>query len=444
MGEVFTIFRNSWQVPQLRARIMYVAMMFAVFVLGAHIPIPGVERGVGSNLGRIFGGGGGQDGGGGNLLGMLDMLNGGNLKNFSIFALGIMPYISASIVFQLLVVVFPTLQELQKEGDAGRKKIAQWTRYLTVALCIFQGMGLITMLGGAETFRPSVFSTHPLAGMYYYLLVIMMLTAGTSFLMWIGELITENGIGNGVSLIIFAGILTRIPQGLLLELNKVKSDPDHAVRMILFAALSIAMIAGIVYIHLGQRRIPIQYAKKVVGRKQYGGHKVYLPIRVNNAGVIPIIFAISLLLLPNTVAQFYPPAANIVSMFGPNGPHAWVYYTSYFLLVIVFTYFYTAVTFNPEEVSDNLKKNGGFIPGVRPGRPTREYLERILNRLTFIGAIFLAIVAVLPSIIIPATTQVTQLVLGGTSILIAVGVALDSVQQLEAHLTMQKYERALR
>jgi len=441
MGEVFTIFRNSWQVPGLRAKILYVAMMFAVFVLGAHIPIPGVDREAGGALSQFFGGG---EEGGGSLLGMMNMLNGGNLKQFSIFALGIMPYISASIVFQLPEEVVPELQEMQKEGDAGRKKIAQWTRYLTVALCIFQGMGLITMLGGSSTFNNTVFSTSLFGIGYYYLIVIMMLTAGTCFLMWIGELISENGIGNGVSLIIFAGILTMIPQGLLLEISKISQDTDHAVRLIFFAALSVAMIAGIVYIHLGQRRIPIQYAKKVVGRKQYGGHKVYLPIRVNNAGVIPIIFAISLLLLPNTIAQFYPPAASIVSAMGPGGPYAWVYYTSYFLLVILFTYFYTAVTFNPEEVSGNLKKNGGFIPGVRPGRPTKEFLERILNRLTFIGAIFLALVAVLPSVIIPWATQVTQLVLGGTSILIAVGVALDSVQQLEAHLTMQKYERALK
>ncbi|MCD6216777.1 preprotein translocase subunit SecY [bacterium] len=426
---IFTTFINAWGHEDLRKRIMFIIYMFGVFVLGSHIPVPGTNP---EALARIFDTGGG----GGGVLGILDMMSGGSLKRVSIFALGIMPYINASIIFNLLVIVFPQLQELQKEGEAGRKKIGQWTKYLTVVLAIIQATGMMMIFsnpsgGGASILlNPSPFS---------YIFIILTLTAGTCFLMWLGELITEFGIGNGVSLIIFAGIIARLPISFVADLQTAVQNNEVVKVLVMFTVLFVGMIAFVVFMHLAERRVTIKYARP--GRYATPTH--FLPLRVNMAGVIPIIFAISVLLFPATVAGFMPSqgAQNWASAFTGS----WYYYVTYFILTVLFTFFYTAVVFNPTEVADNLKKNGGYIPGIRPGKPTADYLSRILERLTFVGAIYLASVAVFPSVIIQMIGGLTSLnIIAGTSILIIVGVALDTVRELEARLTMMKYESALK
>jgi preprotein translocase subunit SecY len=431
------IYAHAWNVPEIRKRLLYVLMMFVIFVAGANVPIPGTHP---ESIMRFWE----RPGGAGGIFELLNMFGGGALKRFSIFALGIMPYINASIIFNLLVVVFPTLKELQKEGESGRKKIAAWTRYLTVVLAAVQAMGMLILFRSQGLF--GVFGTEEAAFSVFinYFIVVITLVAGTMLLLWMGELISENGVGNGVSLLIFAGIISRLPVQFVQDFLSRRSDPNALRDLIFFVLLFVGMIWFVVYVHTAERRIPIHYARRQVGRRYYEGHTHYLPLKVNQAGVIPIIFAVSVLLFPSTIATFMPPNSRAYQMI-QGFPNSVYYYILYAILIGIFTYFYTAVTFDPKDVSDNLKKNGGFIQGIRPGPQTQRYLEKILEKTTFIGALFLIAVAVIP----PAIFQrflpglQTMSLVGGTSILIVVGVALDTVRELDARLTMMKYESAI-
>jgi len=448
--KITTVFVNAMKVPDLRKRIYFLLGMFIIFVFGAHIPVPGVDA---TRLLDFF-----QDSNQSNntLFALLDIFSGGALKQFSLFALGVMPYINASIIFNLLVVIIPQLEELQKEGEAGRKLIQQYVRYSTVFLAAFQAIGFLTLFR-----RYGVLSVHggeTSSAVFSVILIVCTMTAGVFLLMWIGELITEHGIGNGVSLIIFAGIVSRIPMTFLGDLNTAYMSSGGAQggvgevikTLVLFSALSVGMIWCITYMHLAERRIPIHYARRQVGRRFYESHTHHLPLKVNMAGVIPIIFAISVLLIPSTIATFFNPMSeNAVAKgfiwFGNWFPNSWLYFLVYAILVMIFTYFYTAVTFNPKDIAENLKKNGGYIQGVRPGPRTEAYISRILERTTFLGALYLATVAVVPSVlyIYVFSNMSTLNLIGGTSILIMVGVALDTVRELDARLTMLKYESAL-
>jgi len=416
---------NAFSVADIRKKIAFTAAILALYRLGAYIPAPGVNVDAVKEIQDNFGGAG--------ILNFLNTFSGGSLSRLSIFALGIMPYITASIILQLLTVVVPSLERLQKEGEVGQQKITQYTRYLTVGLAFAQSLGYVFLFrsfGGSSTevvgnlTGPRVF------------LIVMCLTAGCTLLMWMGELITQRGIGNGISLMIFASIASSIAPGL----SKWWNNPDQ-VFIVMMPFIALAVIVAIVFDQEGQRRIPVQYAKRVVGRKMTSGGSTYLPLRVNMAGVIPVIFAASIMAFPATVGQLIntPTALDFASFFSPN---SWPYVVGEVFFIIVFTYFYTAVTFNPVDQADNLKKYGGFIPGVRPGRPTAEYLDRILSRLTFPGALYLGAVAALPTILISQTSA--NFYFGGTSILIIIGVALDTVKQLEAQLMMRNYEGFLK
>jgi preprotein translocase subunit SecY len=401
--------------------------MLALYRLGAYIPAPGINVDVVEDLASNFEG---QS----NVLGFLNIFSGGSLQRFAIFALGIMPYITASIMLQLLTVVLPSLDKLRKEGEVGQQKITQYTRYLTVGLAFGQSIGYVflfrTFAGNEGT---EVVDNFTFGRVF---VIVMTLTAGCVLLMWLGELITQRGIGNGISLMIFASIASGLPSGI----QAWWTNPDQ-IFVVMMPFLALAIIAGIVFMQEGQRRIPVQYAKRVVGRRMAGGGSTYLPLRVNMAGVIPVIFAASLMAFPPTIGELSQAnwARDFSTFFSPNGA---AYLVGESILIIIFTYFYTAVTFNPVEQADNLKKYGGFIPGVRPGRPTAEYLDRILARLTFPGALYLAAVAALPTILINQTSA--NFFFGGTSILIVVGVALDTMKQLEAQLMMRNYEGFLK
>jgi preprotein translocase subunit SecY len=416
---------NSFSVQEIRKKLLFTAGILLLYRLGAYIPSPGVDaNAIKDGLDNV---------GGSNILGFLNLFSGGSLSRLSLFALGIMPYITASIILQLLTVVVPSLERLQKEGEVGQQKITQYTRYLTVALAFAQSLGYVflftsssfggTSLVGERTF-PKVF------------LIVITLTAGCTVLMWMGELITQRGIGNGISLMIFASIVSSIPSGI----TKWWNNPDQ-VFVVMMPFIALAVIVAIVFVQEGQRRIPVQYAKRVVGRRMTAGGSTYLPLRVNMAGVIPVIFAASIMAFPPTIGQLIntPAALDFAAFFSPN---SWHYVVGEVFFIVIFTYFYTAVTFNPVDQADNLKKYGGFIPGVRPGRPTAEYLDRILSRLTFPGALYLGAVAALPTILISQTSA--NFFFGGTSILIVVGVALDTVKQLEAQLMMRNYEGFLK
>jgi preprotein translocase subunit SecY len=416
---------NAFSVQEIRKKLLFTAGILLLYRLGAYIPSPGVDaNAIKDGLDNV---------GGSNILGFLNLFSGGSLSRLSLFALGIMPYITASIILQLLTVVVPSLERLQKEGEVGQQKITQYTRYLTVALAFAQSLGYVflftsssfggTSLVGERTF-PKVF------------LIVITLTAGCTILMWMGELITQRGIGNGISLMIFASIVSRIPSGI----EKWWNNPDQ-VFVVMMPFIALAVIVAIVFVQEGQRRIPVQYAKRVVGRRMTAGGSTYLPLRVNMAGVIPVIFAASIMAFPPTIGQLIntPAALDFAAFFSPN---SWHYVVGEVFFIVIFTYFYTAVTFNPVDQADNLKKYGGFIPGVRPGRPTAEYLDRILSRLTFPGALYLGAVAALPTILISQTSA--NFFFGGTSILIVVGVALDTVKQLEAQLMMRNYEGFLK
>jgi preprotein translocase subunit SecY len=417
---VFSWLANAWRVPELRRRVLFTGLILALYRLGSWVPAPGV------NSDQIKGYFNNQ---GGTILGLLNVFSGGALSQFSLFALGIMPYVTASIILQLLTVVVPKLEQLQKEGEAGMAKINQYTRYLTVALAaaqsagysyLFQKQGALTNNSGR------------------LVLIIITLTAGTTLLMWMGELITKRGIGNGISLLIFASILATAPSGVAAWYN------GGALEKLFFPLIALGIIVAVVFIQEGQRRIPIQYAKRMVGRRQLGGGSTYMPLRVNMAGVIPIIFAAAVLALPQTVGSFSPNAQTFI-----NKHFAYSSLTYLFVeaaLIVIFTYFYTAVQFNPVDQADNLRKYGGYVPGIRPGPPTAQYLDRVLTRLTLPGSLYLAGVAVLPSLFIRygGFQQATSRALGGTSVLIVVGVALDTMRQMESQMMMRSYEGFLK
>ena len=411
---------NAWRVPELRRRLLFTAGMLSLYRLGSWIPAPGVDS---SQIENYF------NGRGGSLLGLLNLFSGSALSRFSVFALGIMPYVTASIILQLLTVVIPQLEQLQKEGESGYAKINQYTRYLTVALAAAQAAGYAYLFHQQKALPGNPGRL---------VLIVVTLTAGTILLMWFGELITKRGIGNGISLLIFASILTSAPAGISAWLN------GTPIEKLFFPIIALGVVVSVVFVQEGQRRIPIQYAKRMVGRRQTGGGSTYMPLRVNMAGVIPVIFAAALLALPQTIGSFFPSTQTWINVhFSPN---SYTYLIVEALLIIVFTYFYTAVQFNPVDQADNLRKYGGYIPGIRPGPPTAQYLDRVLTRLTLPGSLFLATVAVLPSIFINhfGFSQNTSRALGGTSVLIVVGVALDTMRQMESQMMMRSYEGFLR
>jgi preprotein translocase subunit SecY len=417
---------SAFTVAEIRKKLAFTAALLALYRLGSHIPVPGINVQAVEDVQKNFGGGG--------ILNLLNTFSGGGLSRIALFALGIMPYITASIILQLLTVVVPSLEKLQKEGEVGQARITQYTRYLTVGLAFAQSIGYVFLFrnfskGAGEAVIPNFDTPH-------VFLIVVSLTAGTVLLMWMGELITQRGIGNGISLMIFASIVARFPQGI----HAWWTNADQVFK-VMMPFLALGVVAAVVFIQEGQRRIPIQYAKRVIGRRMSGGGQTYLPLRVNMAGVIPVIFAASIMAFPPTVGQLIqqPWAQNVSDFFKPSGAP---YLIGETLFIILFTYFYTAVTFNPVDQADNLKKYGGFIPGVRPGRPTAEFLDRILARLTFPGALYLAAVAALPTILINQTSA--NFYFGGTSLLIVVGVALDTMKQLEAQLMMRNYEGFLK
>ena len=417
---------SAFTVADIRKKLAFTALLLALYRLGSHIPVPGINTQAVQDIQNNFSGS--------NILGFLNLFSGGGLQRVAIFALGIMPYITVSIVLQLLTVVVPTLEKLSKEGEVGQAKITQYTRYLTVALAAGQSVGYVFLF---QSFGSSA-GTQVVEKLTFprVFLITLCLTGGCVLLMWMGELITQRGIGNGISLMIFASIVSGLPNGI----QAWWTNPD-AVFKLMMPFVALAVIAAIVFVQEGQRRIPVQYAKRVIGRRMTQGGQTYLPLRVNMAGVIPVIFAASLMAFPPTVGQLIntPWARDVAAFFSPNG---WAYLVGESLLIIVFTYFYTAVTFNPVDQAENLKKFGGFIPGVRPGRPTAEFLDRVLARLTFPGALYLAAVAALPTILINQTSA--NFFFGGTSILIVIGVALDTMKQLEAQLMMRNYEGFLK
>jgi preprotein translocase subunit SecY len=421
---------GAFRVAEIRNKVLFTALILALYRLGSHIPAPGINASAVNAIQKNFGGN--------SILGLLNLFSGGGLGRIAIFALGIMPYITASIILQLLTVVVPSLEKLQKEGEVGQARITQYTRYLTVGLAFAQSIGYVFLFRSFEKAAGTpLISNFNLAKVF---LIVISLTAGTVLLMWMGELVTQRGIGNGISLLIFASIVARIPSGVQSWWN----SPDQVFR-VMMPFIVIGVVAAIVFVQEGQRRIPIQYAKRVIGRRMTQGGQTYLPLRVNMAGVIPVIFAASIMAIPPTIGQLvgqnhvHSFAYKVSTFFSPNG---WHYVLGESLFIVLFTYFYTAVTFNPVDQADNLKKYGGFIPGVRPGRPTAEFLDRILARLTFPGALFLAVVAALPVILIARTHA--NFYFGGTSILIVIGVALDTMKQLEAQLMMRNYEGFLK
>jgi len=413
---VLSTLKSAWKTDELRKKIIFTLMMFFIFRIGAHIPVPGVNSDALKGLLEQ------------NIFGFIDVVSGGAFKKFTVFAMGIMPYINASIIMQLLTVVVPYFERLAKEGQEGRKKMIQYTRYGTVVLGFLQAVGMSLYLRNAlET--PNFFS---------YAVIAITLTAGTAFLMWMGELITEKGIGNGISLIIFAGIVSRLPAGINTIYQYLKQGETNIFSVLLFLVIAVVIIAGVVGMHEGQRRIPVQYAKRVVGRKVYGGQSTHIPLKVNQAGVIPVIFAMSILMFPTTIAGFFPNNGVAAWILRVLSPQHGFYMFIYALLILFFTYFYTAVTFNPRDVAENMQKYGGFIPGLRPGKPTADYIDRVLTRITLAGAIFLAFIALLPNLVMALTGL--NLYFGGTSLLIVVGVALETMKQMESHLLMRHYQ----
>lgn len=424
MKNIFSIFRNSFKTPEVRKKILFTALVFVVFRIFAHIPVPGVDV---DQLKALFSSN--------QFLGLLDIFSGGTLANFSVMALGLNPYINSSIIFQLLTIVFPKLEQLQKEGEEGRQKINQYTRYLTVPLAVVQAVGMYALLksqgiiGNLDPLRLVVF--------------ILTMTAGTVLLMWLGELITERGVGNGISLLIFAGIVGRLPT--VFGQTASTLNAENITNIITFGVIGVVVIASVVLINEATRQITVYYAKRVRGNKIYGGQSTHLPLRLNQAGVIPIIFAVSLILLPSLVANYMTASPNetlrsisfsVASLFNPSG---FFYNFFYFLLVVGFTYFYTAVVFNPKKIAEEIQKYGGFIPGIRPGASTANYLNYILTRITLAGALFLGIIAIFPTVS-SLFTNVQNVALGGTGILIVVSVILETIKAIEAQIVMRNYE----
>jgi preprotein translocase subunit SecY len=423
-------FANIFKVPELKKRIIFTALLLVVYRVGAHVPTPGIDaHALASFFNQV----------GGTLLGFFDLFSGGALRRLSIFALGIMPYISASIILQLLAVVVPYLERLSKEGEQGRKKIVQYTRYGTVVLSAVQAMGIAIGLESMRSPAGDAVVLNP--GWPFRLMTLITLTAGTAFIMWLGEQITERGIGNGISLIIFVGIVVRLPEAIINSWRLISSGELNLLIFLGLIVVMVLVVAGTIVMTLGQRKIPVQYAKRVVGRRVYGGQTTHLPLRVNTAGVIPVIFASSIIMFPATIAKFihHPWMQYAADALSPAMP---IYTILYVASIIFFTYFYTAIVFNPVDVADNLKKYGGFIPGIRPGAKTAEYIDRVLTRITLAGSIFLAAISVFPEFMIKWMN--VPFYFGGTSLLIVVGVALDTVQQIESHLLMRHYEGFLK
>ncbi len=417
-------------IPELRRRIVFTLLMLAVYRMGVQIPTPGIN---GEALAAFF------EKNAGTLFGMFNMFSGGALKNFSIFALGIMPYISASIIIQLLTVVIPQLEVLKKEGEAGRRKITQYTRYGTIGLSLIQGLFISVGLQGMAGPGGEAIVLNP--GIQFKLLTMLTLTSGTAFIMWLGEQMTERGIGNGISLIIFAGIVARGPAAVGNTLQLVKAGELAVIFIPLLAVVMGAVVAFIVFMETCQRRIPIQYAKRVVGRKVYGGQSSHLPLKINISGVIPPIFASSIMMFPATIGGFVKVdwVQQVTAMLAPG---TLLYYLIYVGFIVFFCFFYTAVTFNPVDVAENLKKNGGFIPGIRPGKRTSDFIDKVLTRLTVVGAIYLSAVCVMPTILVNKFN--VPFYFGGTALLIVVGVAIDTISQIESHLVMRNYEGFLK
>ena len=418
---MFSALANAWKIPELRKKLLYTLLMIGVFRLGSHIPVPGVDKALLANMFTS------------DLFTWMNILSGGSFKSLTVFAMGIIPYINASIIVQLLTMVVPYFERLAKEGQEGRKKMTQWIRYGSVILGAAQALVMSIYLNNAA--EPVMINP----GVWSILVCTIMLTAGTAFLMWLGESITDNGIGNGISLIIFAGIVSRMPSGANTLFQYAKSGEVSWLVILLFLVVAAAMIAGIIAVQEAQRRITVQYSKRVVGRKIYGGQSTHIPMRINQAGVIPVIFAMALLTFPSIIVDLVAKGSAAADWFARvfNYSHP-VYIILYALLIFLFTYFYTAATFNTADVADNMRKNGGFIPGLRPGRPTAEYLDKVLSRLTFSGATFLTIIALTPYLLMVVSGM--NLYFGGTSLLIAVGVALDTMKQIESHLLMRHYQ----
>jgi preprotein translocase subunit SecY len=423
--------QSIFKIPELRRRILITLGLLIVFRVGCYVPVPGIDgSALAEALERMQG----------TLLGLYDMFAGGAFSRATVFALGIMPYISSSIIMQLLTAVIPYFEKLQKEGEEGRKKITQYTRYGTVVLAILQGYGISAYLERmpVATSRPIV----PDPGIGFRLMTVITLTAGTIFLMWLGEKITEKGIGNGISLIIFTGIVARYPNDILRTVDALRTGQLNFFTLVLLLLMMVFIIAGVIVMTQGMRKIPVQYAKRVVGRKIYGGHSTHIPLRVNTAGVIPIIFAQAILMFPTSIATWFGRAeiSDVVNAY--MSPGSLLYNFLYAVIIIFFAYFYTAIVFNPQDLADNMQKYGGFIPGIRPGKRTAEYIDRVLTRITLPGAMFLAFIAVLPSIFMYRFHA--PFVFGGTGLLIVVGVALDTLQQIESHLLMRHYEGFLK
>jgi len=422
---------NVTKVPELQKRILFTLAMLLVYRIGIHIPTPGINSAI---MAEWF------EQQKGTLLSMFDMFSGGGLRTLSIFALGIMPYISASIIVQLLGMIHPTFEQLQKEGAAGKHKLTQYTRYLTVFLCIiqsyFMAFGVEQMTGPAG--EPVVM----FPGWGFRFIAVVTMTTGTCFLMWLGEQITERGIGNGISLIIFAGIVAQLPIAVYNSVRLTASGELPIMLLIVIAAMMLLVIAGIVFMETAQRRIPIQYPKQIRGRRVYGGQSTHLPLKINISGVIPPIFASSIIVFPATIAQFFPTVGFMKAVADAMSPGGFLYNFIFVIGIVFFTYFYTAVVFNPVDVSENLKKHGGYVPGIRPGKATSEYLDKVLSRLTFVGAIYLSVICVLPMILIGWAN--VPFYFGGTSLLIVIGVSLDTMSQIESHLISRQYDGLLK
>ena len=432
MSKFTDTFRNIFKIHELRQRIIYTLALLFIVRLGSHLTIPGVDA---TLLAQSM-----KNSSSDNLFGLYDLFVGGAFSNAAIFALGIMPYISASIILQLMGAVVPYFQKLQQEGEEGRKKITQLTRYGTVLISAMQAWGVTIKLLNTQ-FQGLSIVPQPVQGIGWVVSTIVILTAGTMFMMWMGEQITDKGIGNGISLIIFIGIVARFPHSIFDEIRLISAGQRSIIIEIIIFAFMVFIIAGVVLVTQGTRKIPVQYAKRVVGRKVYGGVTQYIPLRVNTAGVMPIIFAQSIMFIPATVLSFFPDNEFLQMVGGWFQYHSPIYSTIYALMIIFFTYFYTAIAFNPKDVADNMKKQGGFIPGIRPGKQTSEFIDNILTKITLPGSIFLAIIAILPAFVGAWGVSGTfAQFFGGTSLLIIVGVALDTLQQIESHLLMRHYD----
>jgi preprotein translocase subunit SecY len=418
-----TSFQNIFKIPELRVRILFTLLMLAVYRIGAHVPTPGINN---DELAKFL------QKEGGALLGFLDIFSGGALSRLTIFALGIMPYISASIILQLLTVVIPHLSKLAKEGERGRKKIIQYTRFGTIGIALIQGFGIAI---GLEGMNQGAFVLTP--GWAFRLMTVITLTAGTAFLMWLGEQITERGIGNGISLIIFAGIVARLPNAVAQTYDLYQIGQLSFLLLVMLTAVMLGVVAAIVFLESGRRKIAVQYAKRVIGRRVYGGQSTHIPLKINTAGVIPPIFASSIIAFPATIAGFIQ-VPWVQSIGAQLAPGSLLYTIVYVGLIVFFCFFYTAVVLNPVDMADNMKKYGGFIPGIRPGQRTSDYIYKVLTRITFIGAVYLAIVCVIPEILIYRLN--VPFYFGGTSLLIVIGVGLDTAQQIESHMLMRNYE----